>query len=95
MQRGVGLGFALVFAVSSIASAGLNMGNANFMLGVARPEARGRYIGTANTLVGLAMFASVLGGQLADRIGYRPVFALGVALYVASWFLAGRLRRDL
>ncbi len=95
MQQGVGLGFALVFALSSVAAAGLNMGNANFMLGVARPEARGRYIGTANTLVGMAMFASVLGGQLADQIGYRPVFALGVALYVASWFLAGRLRRDL
>jgi predicted MFS family arabinose efflux permease len=95
MQRGVGLGFALVFAFSSVATAGLNMGNTNFMLGVARPEARGRYIGTTNTLVGMAMFTSVLGGQLADRIGYRPVFALGVGLYMVSWFLAGRLRRDL
>lgn len=95
MPKGAGLWFALVFVLSSLGAAGLNMGNANFMLGVARPEARGRYIGTANTLVGLAMFTSVLGGRFADWLGYRPVFALGVALYAISWLLAGRLRRDL
>jgi MFS family permease len=95
MPRGAGLWFAVVFVLSSLGAAGLNMGNANFMLGVARPEARGRYIGTANTLVGLAMFASVAGGRFADVLGYRPVFALGVALYALSWVLASRLRRDL
>jgi predicted MFS family arabinose efflux permease len=95
MPKGAGLWFALVFVLSSMGTAGLNMGNSNFILGIARPEARGRYIGTANTLVGLAMFASVAGGRLADGLGYRPVFALGIALYALSWVLASRLRRDL
>ncbi len=95
MPKGAGLWFALVFVLSSLGAAGLNLGNANFMLGVAKPEARGRYIGTANTLVGAVMFVSVVGGQLADWVGYRPVFALGVVLYGLSWGLASRLRRDL
>jgi predicted MFS family arabinose efflux permease len=92
MPKGAGLLFALVFACSGIANAGLNIANPNYLLGVAPAEARGRYIGTINTLVGAALFMSVPAGRLADWVGYQPVFALGAFLYVVAWLLASRLK---
>lgn len=92
MPKGAGLLYALVFVCTAVAGAGLNIANPNYLLAVAKPEARGRYIGTINTLVGIAMFVSVLGGRLADGLGYRPVFALGAVLYGVAWLLAGRLK---
>ena len=92
MPKGAGLLFALVFACSGIANAGLNIANPNYLLGVAPAEARGRYIGTINTLVGAALFMSVPAGQMADWLGYQPVFALGACLYAVAWLLASRLK---
>ena len=94
MPKGAGLLYALVFVCSAVAGAGMNIANPNYLLAVAKPEARGRYIGTLNTLVGIAMFASVIGGRLADWLDYRPVFALGAVLYGLAWLLAGRLKPD-
>lgn len=92
MPKGAGMLFALVFACSGIANAGLNIANPNYLLGVAPAEARGRYIGTINTLVGVALFMSVPAGRLADWVGYQPVFALGAGLYAVAWLLASRLK---
>jgi MFS family permease len=92
MPKGAGMWFALVFAWSGIANAGLNIANPNYLLGVAPAEARGRYIGTINTLVGVALFMSVPAGRLADWVGYQPVFALGACLYGVAWWLASRLK---
>ena len=92
MPKGAGMLFALVFACSGIANAGLNIANPNYLLGVAPAEARGRYIGTINTLVGVALFMSVPAGRLADWVGYQPVFALGACLYGVAWLLASRLK---
>jgi len=94
MPRGAGLAYALVFALAAIGGAGLNMGNTNYLLAIAPADARSRYIGVLNTLVGLASFAPVLGGRLADALGYTPVFGAGVGLYALSWLLAGRLKRE-
>ena len=86
--------YLLVFVASSVAAQGFNLGNTNHLLNLAPPHARSRYIGTLNTLVGAALFAPVLGGALADTLGYRPVFALGALLYAAAWWRAAQLRRD-
>ncbi len=86
--------YLLVFVASSVAGQGLNLGNTNHLLNLAPPLARSRYIGTLNTLVGAALFAPVLGGVLADTLGYRPVFALGALLYAAAWWRCRGLRRD-
>jgi predicted MFS family arabinose efflux permease len=95
MPVGAGNLYALVFVFSGIAQAGLNLGNANHILGVAKPEARGRYIGTVNTLVGIAVFMPLIGGKIADAINYQTVFAIGALAYAGAWFLASKLRRDL
>lgn len=88
------LAYLLVFACSSVAAQGFNLGHTNHLLNLAPAAARGRYIGTLNTLVGAALFAPVVGGLLADTLGYRAVFALSAVLYAAAWWRAGTLRRD-
>lgn len=83
-----------VFILSSIATQGFNLGHTNHLLNIAPAEARSRYIGTLNTLVGGALFTPVIGGIIADRAGYTPVFALSAALCAAAWWQCGKLRRD-
>jgi predicted MFS family arabinose efflux permease len=95
MPRGAGTWFALVFMCQAIASAGLNLANANYLLSLAPSDARGRYIGTINTLVGIAVFTPLIGGWIADASGYAPVFAIGAILYAISFVRAGQLERDL
>ncbi|WP_027482183.1 MFS transporter [Deinococcus pimensis] len=86
--------YLLVFVASSVAAQGFNLGHTNHLLNLAPPDRRGRYIGTLNTLVGLALFAPVLGGFLADVAGYRAVFVISIVLYALAWWRCGRLRRD-
>ena len=86
--------YLLVFVAGSVAAQGFNLGHTNHLLNIAPPQQRSRYIGSLNTLVGLALFAPVLGGVLADRLGYRVVFFLSAALFVVAWQLCGKLRRD-
>ncbi len=95
MPRGADGWYALVFVLQQVAVAGFNLGNANYLLGIVPNNFRGRYIGIANTLVGVAVFTPVLGGFLADASGYTAVFAVGALLYALTWWRAGTLRRDL
>jgi len=83
-----------VFVLSSVAAQGFNLGHTNHLLNIAPANARSRYIGTLNTLVGAALFAPVLGGLLADAAGYGPVFGLSATLCAAAWWRCGKLRRD-
>jgi hypothetical protein len=99
LPKGIGAWFGLVFVLSASATAGLNMGNANYLLGIADPLARGRTIGTINTIVGIASLSPVLAGGLVDLIGgvngYRLIFLLSAFLFALTFLLSGRLRRDL
>ncbi|ACO45636.1 MFS transporter [Deinococcus deserti] len=83
-----------VFVLSSVAAQGFNLGHTNHLLNIAPPEARSRYIGTLNTLVGAALFTPVLGGLVADAAGYTPVFLMSAVLCALAWWQCGRLRRD-
>ncbi|MFC4453136.1 MFS transporter [Deinococcus sonorensis] len=86
--------YLLVFVAGSVAAQGFNLGHTNHLLNIAPPEARSRYIGTLNTLVGLALFAPVLGGLIADQLGYRTVFVACAVLFALAWWQCGQLRRD-
>lgn len=86
--------YLLVFVLSSVALQGFNLGHTNHLLNIAPPDARSRYIGTLNTLVGAALFAPVVGGLIADAAGYRAVFVLSAGLFAAAWWQCGGLRRD-
>ena len=86
--------YLLVFVGLSVAAQGFNLGHTNHLLNIAPPESRSRYIGSLNTLVGMALFAPVLGGVLADHFSYRLVFWLSALLFAAAWWQCGKLRRD-
>lgn len=86
--------YLLVFMLSSVAVQGFNLGHNNHLLNIAPAEARSRYIGTLNTLVGVALFVPVIGGVIADLTSYRWVFGISVVLFAAAWYQCGFLRRD-
>jgi len=86
--------YLLVFVMLSVAAQGFNLGHTNHLLNIAPPAQRSRYIGSLNTLVGMALFAPVLGGLLADHVGYRAVFLTSAALFAAAWWMCTGLRRD-
>ncbi|MDV6374735.1 MFS transporter [Deinococcus arenicola] len=83
-----------VFMLTSVAAQGFSLGHTNHLLNIAPANARSRYIGTLNTLVGAALFTPVLGGLIADRFGYLPVFAISLLLCAAAFWQCGKLRRD-
>ena len=93
-QSQVGWLYLAVFVMSSVAAQGFNLGHTNHLLNISPPHSRSRYIGTLNTLVGLALFAPVLGGIIADKLGYEAVFWLAAGLFALAWWRCGKLRRD-
>jgi Na+/melibiose symporter-like transporter len=95
MPKGAGIFFALVFIAQAVGHAGINLSNANYILSLTDTATRGKFIGTSNTLVGVAVFTPIFGGWLADASGYLPVFAISALLYGLTYLAAGRLRRDL
>jgi MFS family permease len=70
---------------------GLGLVN-NYLLGIAPAEDRPLYIGLANTLTGLTMLASAVGGLIADLAGLAVLFWVAAAFYTGALLLAGRLR---
>jgi MFS family permease len=84
--------FAAVFVLSSIFQMGLTIGYHNYLLDIAPAEDRPLYIGLANTLTGLTLLASAVGGLIVDLAGLAVLFWVAVAFYAGSLLLAGRLR---
>ena len=84
--------FAIVFALSTIFQMGLMIGYHNYLLDIAPAEDRPLYIGLANTLTGLTMLASAVGGLIVDLAGLAVLFWVAAAFYAGALLLAGRLR---
>jgi len=84
--------FTAVFALSSISQMGLFIGYNNYLLDIAPAEDRPLYIGLANTLTGLTLLVSAVGGLIVDLAGLAVLFWVAVAFYVGALLLAGRLR---
>jgi MFS family permease len=84
--------FAIVFVLSSIFQMGLPIGYHNYLLDIAPAEDRPLYIGLANTLTGLAVLASAIGGLIVDLAGLAVLFWVAAAFYAGSLLLAGGLR---
>jgi MFS family permease len=81
--------YGLVFLLQGAYLAALGLGTTTYLLNTADPQNRSSYIGLANTVVGIVSFSPVLGGLLADRLGYAAPLLLASACY--AWGLyAGR-----
>lgn len=83
--RGPALLFAVVFVVNGVYNTAAWVAHTNFLLEISPPGDRPIYVGTANTLVGMAILASSGGGALVDWLGFGALFALALgALLVAT-----------
>ncbi|WP_114313672.1 MFS transporter [Thermus caldifontis] len=81
--------FGLVFLLQGAYLAALGLATTTYLLNLAPPEERSAHIGLANTVAGLFAFSTVLGGWLADRLGFPTLFLLAAFFY--AWALyAGR-----
>ncbi|MER3444690.1 MAG: MFS transporter [Meiothermus sp.] len=81
--------FGLVFLLQGTYLAALGLGSTTYLLNTADPQNRSSYIGLANTVVGVVSFSPVLGGLLADRLGYAAPLLVAAGCY--GWGLyAGR-----
>ncbi len=75
-SRTIAVLFSLVFLLRGAGESALAIGNTSYLLLISPPERRPTYIGLNNTILGLTSFLPVLGGFLADTLGYRVVFAI-------------------
>ena len=84
--------FALVFVLSGGSKSGAMIGNMNFLLEIAPADDRPIYIGFTNTIMGIALLASSVGGLIVDLAGFTVLFSLALAFYAVALFLTLRLQ---
>ena len=63
------------------------IGNMNFLLEIAPADDRSIYIGFTNTIMGIALLASSVGGLIVDLVGFTVLFSLALAFYALALFL--------
>jgi MFS family permease len=68
------------------------IGNLNFLLEIAPPDDRPLYIGFTNTIVGVALLVSSVGGLIVDLVGFTVIFSLALAFYALALTLTLRLQ---
>jgi predicted MFS family arabinose efflux permease len=83
--------FALVFLFQGLHKTITFIAGSNYVLELAPSIERVLYVGFANGLVGLTLFATPLGGALADWLGFRPLFLFALLCGLAAVALALRL----
>lgn len=90
--RGPALLFSIVFALNGVYNTAAWVAHFNFLLEVSPPGDRPIYVGTANTLVGVAVLASSGGGALVDWLGFGALFGLALAALLAATVITVSIR---
>jgi len=83
--------FGLVFLFQGLHKTVTVIAGNNYVLELAPSRHRVLYVGFANGLVGLTLFATPLGGALVDWLGFRPLFFFALGCGLAAVALALRL----
>ncbi len=73
--------FTLVFVASGAFSSGSAIGNMNYLLDLAPSDQRALYLGFTNTLFGIGILTSSLGGLIVDWAGFATVMGLALCFY--------------
>jgi hypothetical protein len=76
--------FALVFILTTVANQAINIAAFNLLYAIAPAGDRPLYIGLSNTVLALPSLAPVLAGALLPLIGARTLFAIALALGLAT-----------
>jgi MFS family permease len=90
--RGPALLFAVAFALNGVYNTAAWVAHTNFLLEIAPAGDRPIYVGTANTLVGMAILASSGGGALVDWLGFGVLFGLALAVLLLATGVAMSIR---
>lgn len=84
--------FWVVFALQGAYLSSIGVGTATYLVNLAPTDARSSYIGLSNTIVGLLAFSPVLGGLLADRVGYVGPMVVASICYAWALYAGRRLK---
>jgi MFS family permease len=87
-----GLLFTLVFVLQGLHTTTSVIGSNTYLLEMAPSIERVLYISFANGIVGLAFFASPLGGAVVDWLGFEPLFFFSLACSLVATFYSMGLR---
>ncbi|NDJ60435.1 MAG: MFS transporter [Chloroflexi bacterium] len=79
------------FLVSGMATSALFSGYLNWIVGYATPDQRPLYVGLSNTVAGVtALITPFIGGVIAQRLGYRPLFVVALIMALGGLFVTLR-----
>lgn len=84
--------FSFVFVFLGSHTAGAGIGNINFLLEISPTAERPIYLGFTNTLLGMALLASAVGGVIVEVAGFGILFSLTLAFYALATGLSLTLR---
>jgi MFS family permease len=86
-----------LFALWGLFESGVGIGGVNLLLDLAPASDRAIYIGLTNSILGVALLSTALGGVLVDWIGLAGVFVFALMCLAGSFIAIGRMRepRDL
>jgi len=84
--------FGVVFALLGSYTAGARIGNINFLLEISPAAERPIYLGFTNTLLGMALLASMVGGVIVEVAGFGILFSFTLAFYALAIGLSLTLR---
>ncbi|MGB5934033.1 MAG: MFS transporter [Anaerolineae bacterium] len=76
--------FGVVFALLGSYTAGARIGNINFLLEISPAAERPIYLGFTNTLLGMALLASMVGGVIVEVAGFGILFSFTLAFYALA-----------
>lgn len=83
------------FLMSGMSTGNLLSGYMNWLVGYAHPDRRPVYVGLANTVTAVfSLVVPFIGGLMAQHLGYRPLFAVSLAMALCGLFVALRYLRD-
>jgi MFS family permease len=79
------------FLISGLTSWNLFMSYQNWVITYATPEQRPVYAGLFNTAAAfISLIAPVIGGTIAQQIGYEILFVVALAMVLGAWFVSMR-----
>jgi hypothetical protein len=86
------LWFAIIFALVGVRDAGINVSIGALLLDLAPATWRPLYVGFTNTVVGVALLLSMVGGLVVATVGVEFLFVLALGSYALAAWLAWRTR---
>jgi len=83
------------YLMSGLAVSNLMFSYQNWIVTYATPDRRPIYVGLFNTITAvISLVAPIIGGTIAQHIGYRPLFAVSLVMALSALFVTLRFLRN-